>query len=48
VGFADPPAAVAGDWCSLVPLAAGGSLATALAHDAVAAQRMLGSLNRSG
>ncbi|ONI78671.1 hypothetical protein ALI144C_28090 [Actinosynnema sp. ALI-1.44] len=48
VGHEDPPAAVAGEWCSLVPLAAGGSLATALAHDAVTAQRMIGSLNRSG
>ncbi|CAM3781288.1 urease accessory protein UreD [Kibdelosporangium persicum] len=48
VGYEDPPSAVAGEWCSLVPLAAGGSLATALAHDAVAAQRMIGLLNRSG
>jgi urease accessory protein len=48
VGNADPPAAVAGDWCSLVPLAAGGSLATALAHDAVTAQRLLDQLDRSG
>ncbi|ALG06076.1 urease accessory protein UreD [Kibdelosporangium phytohabitans] len=48
VGHEDPPAAVAGDWCSLVPLAAGGSLATALADDAVTAQHMIESLNRSG
>lgn len=32
---ADPPEAVAGDWWSLTPLARGGSLATALGHDAV-------------
>ncbi|RSM76007.1 urease accessory protein [Kibdelosporangium aridum] len=48
VGYEDPPSAIAEEWCSLVPLAAGGSLATALAHDAVSAQRMMGSLNRSG
>lgn len=48
VGYEDPPEPVAEDWCSLVPLAAGGSLATALAHDAVTAQRMLERLNRSG
>jgi urease accessory protein len=48
VGYEDPPAPVAGDWCSLVPLAAGGSLATALAHDAVTAQRLLDQLDRSG
>ncbi|MET0236027.1 MAG: urease accessory protein UreD [Kibdelosporangium sp.] len=48
VGYDDPPRAVAGDWCSLVPLAAGGSLATALARDAVTAGRMLAGLNRSG
>nr|WP_042190640.1 urease accessory protein UreD [Kibdelosporangium sp. MJ126-NF4]CEL19486.1 Urease accessory protein UreD [Kibdelosporangium sp. MJ126-NF4]CTQ94715.1 Urease accessory protein UreD [Kibdelosporangium sp. MJ126-NF4] len=48
VGYEDPLAAVAEEWCSLVPLAAGGSLATALAHDAVTAQHMIGVLNRSG
>jgi urease accessory protein len=48
VGYEEPPGPVAEDWCSLVPLAAGGSLATALAHDAVTAQRMLARLNRSG
>jgi urease accessory protein len=48
VGKEDPPEPVAFDWCSLVPLAAGGSLATALAHDAVTAQRLLDQLDRSG
>jgi urease accessory protein len=48
VGTKDPPGPVAFDWCSLVPLAAGGSLATALAHDAVTAQRLLDQLDRSG
>jgi urease accessory protein len=48
VGYEDPPGPVADDWCSLVPLAAGGSLATALAHDAVTARRLLDQLDRSG
>jgi urease accessory protein len=52
VGNEDPPAPLANDWSSLVPLAAGGSLATALAHDAVTAQRLLDGLraplDRSG
>ncbi len=38
---ADPATAASGDWWSLAPLARGGSLATALAHDAVTAQRRL-------
>ncbi|MEV6604391.1 urease accessory protein UreD [Kutzneria sp. NPDC051319] len=38
---ADPASASSGDWWSLVPLARGGSLATALAADAVTAQRRL-------
>ena len=37
----DPEAAHSGDWWSLAPLARGGSLATALAADAVTAQRRL-------
>jgi urease accessory protein len=37
----DPPAAHSGEWWSLAPLARGGSLATALAGDAVTAQRRL-------
>ncbi len=41
VGGADPPGAVAGDWWSLVPLARGGCLATALAGDAVTALHRL-------
>jgi urease accessory protein len=44
----DPPAVVANEWSSIVPLAAGGSLATALAHDAVTAHRLLSQLDRSG
>lgn len=48
VGYEDPREPVAGDWCSLVPLAAGGSLATALAHDAVTAQQLIGQLDRFG
>ena len=44
VGFGDPITPVAGDWVSLVPLAAGGSLATALAGDAVTAHRELAGL----
>jgi urease accessory protein len=44
---AEPPGPAAFDWCSLVPLAAGGSLATALAYDAVTAQRLLAQLDRS-
>jgi urease accessory protein len=39
----DPPEAVSGDWWSLVPMAGGGSLATALALDAVTALRELDS-----
>ncbi|MCE7008996.1 urease accessory protein UreD [Kibdelosporangium philippinense] len=46
VGYEDPPSPVAEEWCSLVPLAAGGSLTTALAHDAVSARQMIDSLNR--
>jgi urease accessory protein len=38
---ADPSTAHSGDWWSLAPLARGGSLATALAGDAVTAQRRL-------
>lgn len=41
VGGPDPAAAVAGGWWSLVPLARGGCLATALAGDAVTAGRRL-------
>ncbi len=41
VGDQDVPAPVSGDWWSLVPLAHGGTLATALAHDAVTAGRRL-------
>jgi urease accessory protein len=41
VGYGDPSAPVAMEWASLVPLAAGGSLATALAPDAVTAQAHL-------
>ncbi len=41
IGGADPAAAVAGEWWSLVPLARGGSLATAVAADAVTARRRL-------
>lgn len=37
----DPESAHSGDWWSLAPLARGGSLATALAADAVTAQRRL-------
>lgn len=37
----DPATAHSGDWWSLAPLARGGSLATALAGDAVTAQRRL-------
>ncbi|MBA8825156.1 urease accessory protein [Saccharopolyspora lacisalsi] len=37
----DPPAPVSGDWWSLVPLAAGGSVASAVAADAVTARRRL-------
>ena len=37
----DPAGACSGDWWSLAPLARGGSLATALAGDAVTAQRRL-------
>ncbi|MFD7656640.1 urease accessory protein UreD [Actinosynnema sp. NPDC059797] len=37
----DPPRPVGGDWWSLVPLARGGSLATALAHDAITAEHLL-------
>lgn len=37
----DPTAAVSHDWWSLVPLARGGSLATALAQDAVTAGKWL-------
>jgi urease accessory protein len=37
----DVPEPVSGDWWSLVPLAHGGSLATALAHDAITAERLL-------
>ncbi|MEV4310887.1 urease accessory protein UreD [Actinocrispum sp. NPDC049592] len=48
VGQQDPPEPVTTDWASLVPLAAGGSLSTALAHDAVTAQRLLDQLDRSG
>ncbi|MCU1684909.1 MAG: ureD1 [Amycolatopsis sp.] len=40
--FGDPAVTPAsGDWWSLTPLAAGGSLATALAHDAVTAHHAL-------
>ncbi|MBY8850653.1 urease accessory protein UreD [Saccharothrix longispora] len=42
----DLPAAVAGDWWSLVPLARGGSLATVLADDAVTALRALDDARR--
>jgi len=38
---ADPAGAVAGDWWSLTPLVRGGCLATAVASDAVTAQRDL-------
>ncbi|GGM74936.1 urease accessory protein UreD [Longimycelium tulufanense] len=38
---ADPAEPVSGDWWSLAPLARGGSLATVLADDTVAADRML-------
>ncbi|MET0136197.1 MAG: urease accessory protein UreD [Kibdelosporangium sp.] len=48
VGYGDPPGPVANDWASLVPLAAGGTLATALAHDAVTAAHLLDQLDRSG
>ena len=41
VGGADPVAASSGPWWSLVPLAAGGALATAVAPDAVTAGRRL-------
>lgn len=41
VGGPDPAAAVAGGWWSLVPLARGGCLATAVAGDAVTAGRRL-------
>ncbi|TCO58182.1 urease accessory protein UreD [Actinocrispum wychmicini] len=44
----EPVDTVALDWASLVPLAGGGSLATALAHDAVTAGRLLDQLDRSG
>ncbi|GAA1313871.1 urease accessory protein UreD [Saccharothrix xinjiangensis] len=37
----DPPEPVNGDWWSLVPLARGGALATALAHDTITAHRLL-------
>ncbi|MER5268702.1 urease accessory protein UreD [Actinosynnema sp. NPDC002837] len=37
----DPAEPAGGDWWSLVPLAHGGSLATALAHDALTAERLL-------
>lgn len=37
----DPPEPVSGDWWSLLPLAGGGSLATALAQDAMTAHRLL-------
>jgi urease accessory protein len=37
----DPEQPVSGQWCSLTPLAGGGALATALAGDAVLAQRRL-------
>ncbi|WP_020670032.1 urease accessory protein UreD [Amycolatopsis nigrescens] len=39
----DPAEPTGGDWWSLTPLAAGGSLATALAHDAVTASADLAS-----
>ncbi|MGM1064585.1 urease accessory protein UreD [Saccharothrix sp. Mg75] len=42
----DLPAAVAEDWWSLVPLARGGSLATALADDAVTVERALDEARR--
>lgn len=41
IGGPDPGAAVAGGWWSLVPLARGGCLATAVAGDAVTARRRL-------
>ncbi|MFD1047269.1 urease accessory protein UreD, partial [Kibdelosporangium lantanae] len=44
----EPCEPVAHDWCSRVPLAAGGSLTTALAADAVSALRLLDQLDRSG
>jgi urease accessory protein len=40
----DTPQPCGGDWCALTPLAGGGSLATALAHDAVTVQRSLDSM----
>ena len=42
VDEAPAPAAAGGDWWSLTPLAAGGSVATALAGDAVPALRLIG------
>ena len=44
----EPGEPVAHEWCSRVPLAAGGSLTTALAPDAVSARRLLDQLDRSG
>ncbi|MGQ0839439.1 urease accessory protein UreD [Actinokineospora sp.] len=41
VGFGEPDHAAGGDWWSLVPLARGGALATALAHDAVTAKNRI-------
>ncbi|XVV04400.1 urease accessory protein UreD [Actinosynnema sp. CA-248983] len=44
---ADVPEPVSHDWWSLVPLARGGSLATALAPDAVTAERALAEARRA-
>jgi urease accessory protein len=46
VGGEDPAEPVSGDWWSLTPLAAGGCLLTALAEDAVTAERDLGLARR--
>ncbi|MDR6594586.1 urease accessory protein UreD [Saccharothrix longispora] len=46
VGDAGPPEPVVGDWWSLVPLPHGGSLATVLAEDTIAAYRLLDTATR--